>query len=253
MLIFCMMNLHMISIFMPFQVYTVNMSQLPVHIPKDSLPQQLGGNLEWCQKQWLSQCLHETLGKNNDTAIRAYFENADKIIMDGVANRVALTPASNGSVPSAGDMTPVTSDPDSEESKETIQEKYNDEEREKEVAVEKDDSNKQLLNTVIPVTVSSINNKDDLTKDHPTPPCKRGNDSSPTQGSDGEAKIMPSMPCKRRPTSYDNVQSIHQGEPGGCTADELVECVQIKKQKGLYREYALIKQEPPAGTFDISR
>lgn len=39
------------------RVYTVSVAQLLTHIPRDSLPIQLGGSLELDHNGWLSQCL----------------------------------------------------------------------------------------------------------------------------------------------------------------------------------------------------
>ena len=60
------------------------------------------------------------------------------------------------------------------------------------------------------------------------------------------------LPGKRRQPSCGD-DSIHEPEPGGFTIRELVDYCRIKGQKGLMKDYALIKVEPPMGTFEVSR
>ena len=71
---------------------------------------------------------------------------------------------------------------------------------------------------------------------------------------------VPALPRKKRPaseydgdTSEDGEESIHHAETGGMTVMDLVEHVKSLGRRGLFHEYALIKTESPAGSFDISK
>jgi tyrosine-protein phosphatase non-receptor type 9 len=65
--------------------------------------------------------------------------------------------------------------------------------------------------------------------------------------------LLSPPPAKRRLSSNAGEASIHGPEPGGLTIKELVEYCRIKGQRGLIKEYRIIKDEPPNGTFDISK
>lgn len=152
----------------------------------------------------------------------------------------------------SSDISLLISDMDSEESKETVSEKHNHEDREKgvgheenniekEVRVEKDDS--QSNGTKRQRDSDSLSSSDSR---------KRTSDSE--KSTDGQN--VSSLPCKKRPVSVGPSifeESIHKPDDNGLTLEELVEHIKAMKKKGLYDEYASIKMEPPAGTFNTCR
>ena len=60
-------------------------------------------------------------------------------------------------------------------------------------------------------------------------------------------------PIPDRPPSWDDYEeSIHMPEPG-LTMEQLVAQLVHMRQSGVYKEYAMIRAEPPAGSFNQSR
>jgi tyrosine-protein phosphatase non-receptor type 9 len=230
------------------RVYTVSVNQLSLHIPMNALPQRLHGYLDLQHKEWLQKCLAALAGRNAniDNEIATYFDSMDN--HNNILPELNMSGSMSSSIVSTpnGDDTSFlfSSDLESEGSKETIQEKHSDEDREKEVSVEKD-ATLRLSRTPL---------KDGRGQ---SPPCKRMSDTSPSQiMSDGNPP--PPLPRKKRPMSSEiqvpvEEASIHKPETGGNTMKELVEIVKIKSRRGLIREYSYIKAEHPTGTFEISR
>lgn len=217
------------------RVHIINLNQLPKHIPMNSLPRRLGGQLDFCHTEWLRRCLCVMAGKNANLNhdIAAFFENIDNDnVVEG--DRESLP----GSVPSSLTSTPNGDDnsfrfsSDLESDGSTIQEKHSDEDREKEVSVEKD----SMRSPHIQSRGSSPTRKRTSESHSPVPP--------------GENPLT-----KKRPTADMNTweESIHTSEPGGMTPAELVENVKVKGRRGLIREYCMLKHQPPAGTFDVSK
>jgi hypothetical protein len=81
------------------QVYTVNILQLPVHIPLAALPQRFGGKMEVSHRDWIHQCLQSAWGKGSEEEINSYLEGMHSA--DSVASFSSMT---------------VSSAPDSEDS-----------------------------------------------------------------------------------------------------------------------------------------
>ncbi len=212
-----------------------------------ALPQRNNGNLDSQHKEWLQKCLQSLAGHNAniDNDITAFFDNMDNhntlpnLTMSGsITSSIVSTPNGDDS------SFLFSSDLESEGSKETVQEKHSDEDREKEVSVEKD------------ATLSSRNSRLPTGNRGQSPPCKRVSDTSPSQIISGE-NHPPPLPRKKRPMSGDLTvqveESVHKEESGGYTIKDLVEIVKIRGRKGLYREYAYIKGEHPSGTFEVSK
>ncbi|XP_064618737.1 tyrosine-protein phosphatase non-receptor type 9-like isoform X2 [Lineus longissimus] len=203
------------------RVHTVNKEQLPIHIPLESLPRSLGGLAEVNHRDWLRHCLLTLSNLNMDpNCVETFFANATHDT--AVINSPSPTGSENFTI----------SDMESEDSHETVPEKHNNEDREKEVEVEKEDNlNKKM-------------NGEGVIED--TPPCKRGSDTSPSQSGD---QAHGNLPRKKRPSSNMYEDSIHMPEAGGMTVEELVKYVRQRRKNGLVAEYMSIKCEPPAGTF----
>lgn len=52
------------------RVYTVSVAQLLTHIPRESLPTQLGGSLELDHNGWLSHCLQSMTSRPDSPLVR---------------------------------------------------------------------------------------------------------------------------------------------------------------------------------------
>lgn len=217
-------------------MYIITHGQLPLHIPRESLPRRLGGLQPSGHKQWLQLC---HAAANSQTAdLDSYFISR---------GRLPTRFDSQTSYSSDTDNNVTCSDMDSEESKETVSEKHNSEDREKEaqelseneqekeVAVEKNGTRGQRIES----------------RSH------HDNRKRPSE-SDGFPDQHPPapLPRKKRPTSADcNIweDSIHNDEQEGMGLQQLVDHVLKLGKRGLIQEYGSIRMESPAGTFNTSK
>lgn len=227
------------------RVYTINLSQLIQHIPQDALPEQLGGKSITNHKAWLQLCSRVALKEDPD--MNTYFVSCKRPSMGDGQESTCRSMSSDLS----DNM--LHSDIDSEESKETVNEKQNNEDLEKEdssdekeVAVEKEDS----LNLVPSKRrIDSVGNNDSL---------KRAAQETNNENNIDVDSV--DAPRKKRPTSSTSSMSnnavedsLHMPEADGMDLDQLVEYTRSMRRRGLMEEYASIKMESPAGTFTASK
>lgn len=213
----------MITFLNCFQVYTVDREQLVQHIVAESLPQHLGGLLVIDHREWLRHCLrtmaNQVVGNQAEHAtncVEAFFAAANN--------------ASGPNSPSSGESDNLDAFEDgefeSEDSHDTVPEKHNDEDREKEVEFEKDDVGQKRIQSDLPENVS---------------PAKRTADASLA---DGIAASITKSPSQR---IYED--SIHKPESTAMTMDDFVRYCRQKRKKKLQSDYMHIKMEAPTGTF----
>lgn len=227
------------------RVYTINLSQLTQHIPQDALPEQLGGKFITNHKAWLQLCSRVALKEDPD--MNTYFVSCKRPSTGDEQGSSCRSMSSDLS------ENMLHSDIDSEESKETVNEKQNNEDLEKEdssdekeVIVEKDDS----LNLVpLKRRIDSVGNKDSV---------KRAAQETNSENNIDVDSV--DAPRKKRPTSSTSSMSnnavedsLHMPEEDGMDLDQLVEYTRSMRRRGLMEEYASIKMEPPAGTFTVSK
>ncbi|ELU07177.1 hypothetical protein CAPTEDRAFT_228741 [Capitella teleta] len=74
------------------RVYTINILQLPVHIPLSSLPLRFGGKMEVSHRDWIHQCLRSAWGKNSEGEISTYLEGMNSA--DSVGSLSSMTVSS---------------------------------------------------------------------------------------------------------------------------------------------------------------
>ena len=203
----------------------MNIQQLANHISVSSLPQRLGGIADISHAAWVSQCLQSLWHKSSidDDDIVAY--------VAPIVARPSLADAIRLSVSSASPS---------------------------DAAVWDTEALNSALNCGFdlgwddPPTSSSV----DLTSPLWSLSRKRSVDSSPVAGretagscSSPPAVILLSPPPPKRRFS----ESIHGPESGGRTINELVDYINEKGRHGLMKEYKLLKDEDPTGTFEASR
>ncbi|XP_076465976.1 tyrosine-protein phosphatase non-receptor type 9-like [Babylonia areolata] len=226
------------------RVYTVSLQELNQYVPKELLPKTLGGNQASVHPVWLQLCREVATGLHPD--MDTYF----------MAPKAPTASSSRGSCSSvtpsfSSDTDQFISDFDSVSSKDTVHEKHNHEDREKEKG--------------------DWDHKDDLNSKKRRSSTSRRNSESRKRSSESgtldhhhhhhhnhahEPPSSESLPRKKRPlSSGSNIldDSIHMPESTGLTLDMLVEHVRTVKKKGLFNEYAHIRMEPHAGTFNHSR
>lgn len=195
----------------------VNVPQLPAHVPLSSLPQELGGNLNVDHKSWLLHCLKSMANRCGDL-----YDLVSAPTSPTAANGNSTQVRSNGLT--AQHINFMSSEGETDESSEhqnSVHEKQNSEDREKEVEVIKE----------ISLTV----------QDKPVAGC------SPLQ------EIIPSEEkLSSSPSSTLSDESLYC-DIGGLTLDKFIEYLQAKGRKGLHDEYSEIKSKSIEGTFDSSK
>lgn len=208
-----------------------------MYIPKETLPVQLGGTQEPCHKVWLQFCYQCATNQQPDPA--TYF-----ISCSGAGRRSVSRSIST-------DTDNHISDFDSESSKDTVNEKHTNEDREKEKEDQDNISEKEDVNSL------SVNAKE--RDEQRLVNRKQRNSESRKRSSDLSAVnefVANDTPTKKRPlSSGSNIldDSIHMPDDAGSTVQELLSKVNTFKRKGLFSEYASIKMEPPTGTFNVSK
>ena len=230
------------------QVFTVSLAQLTLHIPRESLPKRLGGTAPHSHVAWLQLCTSVTHNQNPN--LNTYFSPPKKRVpLQGTRGSV-----SGRSLSSDMSDSLMISDIDSEESKETVNEKHSSEEKEKD-----DDGNEKEVN--VEKEGLGINGSVKRRRESDTMQQKdlvNSLDGPPKDQSNSQIDNNSDYPPKKRPVSENSNKlyesSIHKPpDSDGLNIEELsVHCQQLKRQ-GLFQEYALIKMEPPAGTFTVSK
>lgn len=217
----------------------MSMLQLCHHIPTESLPRRFGGTLEINHRDWISHCLQTAWSSSPDveTEIAAYLEPMN--------NHPFSMSSSTSTTASGDDACPCDwSDQLPTDRRFTWQDGCFDF-----TGDLSDDWSGSLNSPLSPFSTvknSSVRKRSaDLSS--PTMVVTASNDHDPLV-----------LPNKKRSSSAEldsNVEpeSIHVPEPGGDTIKELVEYCRIKGRHGLYKEYALLKAEPPQGTFEVSK
>ncbi|KAG1664433.1 Tyrosine-protein phosphatase non-receptor type 9 [Nymphon striatum] len=205
------------------RVFTLSIPQLQLHIPANSLPRELGGNLQVDHKGWLLYCLKSMTNRYTEVC--------------------AASPAGEGDATQT--FIHKTSSEETDESQQnSIHEKHNSEDREKEVEVTKDNSFEALKVE----TVEEIENKRLSAVD--SIPCDVGSRGS-------SLNVSPNTsPLKRLSVSSVSStieESLHSDDGTGIQLDEFITMLRSKRRKGLYEEYFEIKSKSPDGTFESSR
>jgi len=210
-------------------VHTVNIQQLASHIAISSLPRRLGGIADISHAVWVSQCLQSLWHKSSvdDDDIVAY-----------VAPIVARPSLADTTRQSISSMSPSDAGWDSDALNAAFNAGFN-------------------LGWDGPPSSAS-----DITSPFWSSSRKRSVDSSPITGREvsGNCSSPPASvillsppPPKRRLSSNSASESIHGPESDGMTINELIDYIRVKGQHGLVKEYKLLKEEFPAGTFEESR
>lgn len=208
----------------------------------ESLPVHLGGTIMNSHSAWMQLCHKVAIKQTVD--LDTYFFPCKSFHDSGSVSRRSLSSEISDCM--------IISDIDSEDSKETVKEKHSSEEKEKEekmvidqekeVNVEKNDSNAN--------SSAKRRHEDDE---------KISEDTKIPNGSviDNVNETESDIPPKKRPISAgsNNIieDSIHMKEATGMTVEQLVKHLKKTKRQGLYNEYAHIKMEPPTGSLSISK
>ena len=217
-------------------MFTVTGQQLADHIPLASLPKRFGGTLEVKHHDWIAHCVKTTwIGQ----------PNVDDAFCDASNNRIAefLEAMNHNSSISADAVrysvsSSMMADDESEKS----------------------DGVRECFDSAADMDLSLDGfNSPPFSPRSTSAVRKRSADASST---DSAANNLPESLGKKR-LNVDGLhgvsggvkqeESIHMSETEGMTLDELIDYCRIKGPKGLTKDYADIKYELPAGTFNTSR
>ena len=232
-------------------MYTVDLSQLSNHIPQSVLPQYLGGKAEFSHRAWLEVCLRLTWGSGTENEITAYLEGTDNFRL---ATDTSMSSISSGEddFGISGGAT-FSSDPESSlSSRSTITEKHNNEYREKEVILPSPsgaanmDTSDDDLSSLTSVNSPTKNGTPQLSR-------KRNLQGNAVAPSEHIGEAPPPLPRKKCNLILSGHEPIHVPDESGLTIEELVKYCKIKGRRGLCKEYAYVKLEPPTGTFEASK
>ncbi|XP_035210357.1 tyrosine-protein phosphatase non-receptor type 9-like, partial [Stegodyphus dumicola] len=208
------------------RVFMVSIPQLCIHIPPTSLPKELGGSFHVDHKAWLQHCLKSTTNRYLDEvseSVSPTLQNGP-LPFNGIISENGVIHINSSYNDSEMDIDETS------ERQNSVHEKYNSEEREKEVEVLKED----LLQ------VSVKGNEE---------PCPLTPESGVTDFTEDEEKHLSSS-CASLSIWED---SVHSENCCGMSLEEFIEHLRTKGRKGLYQEYAEIKAAPPEGTFETSK
>lgn len=220
------------------RVTTVSLEQLGAHIPYTSLPRELGGSLAINHKSWLLHCLKSMANRYNSSSE-----------LPVVPPAAALT--ANPAEPMENDMVAgeVTEEEEEEEAssaaqpapvqtQNSVQEKHNCEDREKEVEVIKE-----------PASATAAKREGEPTEQ------ARVATASPelvTEEEEEEEKC-PSSSSVSSSSQWDEGTANGDRKDGAVTLEEFISQLQVKGRRGLYQEYSELKAKSPEGTFVTAR
>ncbi|CAM1299267.1 Uncharacterised protein PB.3394, partial [Pycnogonum litorale] len=207
-----------------FSVFTLSIPQLQLHIPPSSLPADLGGNLQVDHKNWLLHCLKSMTNRYGDVC--------------------AVSSPIDGDRTTGTTLIRKTSSDETDESQQnSIHEKHNSEDREKEVEVTKENR-----------VDGSQAGVDDKTKDRLSTldsiPCDVGSKCSSISAT---PNVSPYKRLSVSSVSSTIEESLHTDDCNGTTLQDFIVHVRTKGRKGLVAEYSEIKAKAPDGTFEASR
>ncbi|XP_063074342.1 tyrosine-protein phosphatase non-receptor type 9 isoform X2 [Engraulis encrasicolus] len=240
------------------RVCTVKAHELANHIPVSSLPEHLGGTLNYSHMAWVQSCFNAgSTGHGSDAndnpdcvgnLLRSYWPEQNIAPLDGTnanlpnhRSQVNHTQHWNGSaLQGRGHHPPPQSDTPPDTPIHHI----------------------HTENTV--VTETDWASDGQIQEEHGQG-NGQGNDDEEEDEEEREEEEdgVPPLPQKSRPPPPSHSPpslpvelmevSVHMPELGGMTVHELVAHVKRSRKRGIYQEYEQIRKEPPTGTFTYSK
>lgn len=222
------------------RVTTVSLEQLGAHIPYTSLPRELGGSLAINHKSWLLHCLKSMANRYNLSSevpvmppAAALPDNPAEQAMenDAVAGEVTEEEEEEEEASSAAQPTPCV------QTQNSVQEKQNCEEREKEVEVIKE-----------PAAATAAKKEEE-----PSEQARVTTASPELVTEEEEDEKCPSSSSVSSSSQWDEGTANGERKDGAVTLEEFISQLQVKGRRGLYQEYSELKAKSPEGTFVTAR
>ncbi|XP_048827796.1 tyrosine-protein phosphatase non-receptor type 9-like isoform X1 [Brienomyrus brachyistius] len=223
------------------RVCTLKTHELPRHIPKEALPEHLGGSARYSHAAWIQACIRaDRMSATGDELGR------DKTA-DGAAPHDHRCPLQG--------RTCTVAEPNADRFPKRLQGNYE----------EQDGSALTGKSTVVGTDMG--------TKERHHGNGHVANGHGPARRSPHRSDAASGVPPRRKDPGVEgagldggpthpayawgcgrtSVPSVHLPDDEGMTVRELVEHVKKTKKKGIFREYEEIRKEPPTGTFNHSR
>ncbi|GAB1610995.1 tyrosine-protein phosphatase non-receptor type 9-like isoform X1 [Argonauta hians] len=263
------------------RVFTVSVSDLPVHIPSVSLPKELGGHLVPNHKTWLKICFLVATNQNPDMSFYFNTEGSQPVSEEGKeamqsSNSAADTETNIFDLDSSTDETTTTTAAAAvspgktkkgartyydNEVKDDDDEAEQEEDGDEEVISDEEDEQGNKREVVVenetPLDMLQQKRMMHTTTTDMRPAAGSGADTRKRSSSEHEDTTSvitdpSSHPCKRRPMSVDSYQAEDEDD-NGIDIETLAEHVMTLTKKGLRQEYLTIRSESPTGTFYVSK
>ncbi|KAK6631359.1 hypothetical protein RUM44_005885 [Polyplax serrata] len=201
------------------RVFTISIPQLPIHIPRESLPTTLGGTLEIDHDAWLRHCRLSTSTLN-------WQNGPPPDIMAGMCHDVKHL---NDKVVAAVVM----------QMKETTEDISNE---------KKDEPSPEKHPRLCHYPISGEDNDEEISK------TLGGNVNWTRRESNSGCNPSPPPPPSSASSGFSDDDSLHcDVNSPAFSIEQFVDHVRLKGRKGLMTEYMEIRQRPPDGSFNIAR
>jgi len=227
------------------RVYTVSLPQLTLHLPADSLPSELGGNLKVDHGAWLRNCFKSMTNRVGDlcdisSGSARLFPSvcADDRLEDDVSEA--------GHLP-GGDDDEQDEDDDEDDDEQDDDE---DEEIEEPVALQVESVAHRLPEPIAlkPTSQDVVNNFATVSGLQNTTAIEAAVGEMVI-----ERSISPPPPPSSASSGFSDDDSLHFDDGRGLTLEEFARHVKSKGKQGLYGQYAEIKGKGTDGTFNHAR
>lgn len=257
------------------RVYTVSSPQLPLHLPADSLPTELGGNLRVDHGAWLRNCFKSMTNRVGDlcdiTSGPTATEAASLFTAPSTATTALAASSSSSPSCSSSDGRPEDDDQDvseaapSDDDGEAEERDEQEEEEEEQQQEEDDDDDLEILEEPqvhvalkVEAIAQRIESSQEIVNSFATS-SQAGQPALPIHGGAVPASMVcertvsPPPPPSSASSGFSDDDSLHFDDGRGLTLDEFARHVRTKGKQGLYVEYAEIKNKGTDGTFNNAR
>lgn len=210
------------------RVHMVNAGQLPLHVPRECLPEELGGTYKIDHPTWLSHCLAVHQDDMGDLCPSVPADGRLFSAITGGLNGAAGDGSSlaGSSAGSSANSSPIGT-------------------------IKKNGGSEHLLNSHLLATSTPLVNGNS-----PSTVCHLLNNSSSSSPANNNGTLLPEE-SESEGLSCADLEVYEEMEDdlerNGVSLQEFIENLNMKGKKGLCDEYAFIKTTPPTGTFELAR
>lgn len=236
------------------RVYTVTLSELAHHIPRECLPTYLGGTLVIDHSAWLATCIPaltaaSPFSENNGSGLLS-MKDMSPPLEEAVKEATSVGQGEGGRpTPGEGGRPTNTTAHDLVNGGDVTSPEFS----EDEASSEEDSCSETELHDAeddLHTLDHRGEDKQSLLSDDPPQEDVTAPQCTVVNGHNGTSNGESSMSAVELASLE---QSLHAAEGPGFTLDQFVEHLKHKARLGLHTDYMQIKNTPPSGTFDNSR